>query len=63
MVLAAGGLSPGALPDATRAVRDLHRTMHVRRVGRLRQLGFAPGERLHRAWASAVELGFAPGER
>ena len=40
VVLAAGGLSPGALPDAVRAVRDLHETMHVRRVGRLRQLGF-----------------------
>jgi TusA-related sulfurtransferase len=40
VVLAAGGLSPGALPDAVRAVRELHRTMHVRRVGRLRQLGF-----------------------
>ena len=42
VVLAAGGLSPGALPDALRAVRELHETMHVRRVGRLRQLGFEP---------------------
>ncbi|MGZ8566104.1 MAG: sulfurtransferase TusA family protein [Actinomycetota bacterium] len=42
VVLAAGGLSPGGLPDAVRAVRELHETMHVRRVGRLRQLGFTP---------------------
>jgi len=40
VVLAAGGLSPGALPDGVRAVRELHATMHRRRVGRLRQLGF-----------------------
>jgi TusA-related sulfurtransferase len=43
VVLAAGGLSPAALPDAVRAVRELHETMHVRRVGRLRQLGFSAG--------------------
>jgi TusA-related sulfurtransferase len=42
VVLAAGGLSPGALPDAVRAVRELHETMHLKRVGRLRQLGFDP---------------------
>jgi TusA-related sulfurtransferase len=40
VVLAAGGLSPAALPDGVRAVRELHATMHRRRVGRLRQLGF-----------------------
>jgi TusA-related sulfurtransferase len=40
VVLAAGGLSPSALPDAVKAVRELHETMHRRRVGRLRQLGF-----------------------
>jgi TusA-related sulfurtransferase len=41
VILAAGGTSPGALPDGVRAVRELHETMHRRRVGRLRQLGFA----------------------
>jgi len=41
VILAAGGTSPGALPDGVRAVRELHQTMHRRRVGRLRQLGFA----------------------
>jgi TusA-related sulfurtransferase len=41
VILAAGGTSPGALPDGVRAVRELHQTMHQRRVGRLRQLGFA----------------------
>jgi TusA-related sulfurtransferase len=40
VILAAGGTSPGALPDGVRAVRELHETMHKRRVGRLRQLGF-----------------------
>jgi hypothetical protein len=40
VVLAAGGLQPSALPDAVRAVRELHQTMHRRRVGRLKQLGF-----------------------
>jgi hypothetical protein len=40
VVLAAGGLRPGSLPDGVRAVRELHETMHTRRVGRLRQLGF-----------------------
>ena len=40
LILAAGGTSPGALPDGVRAVRELHETMHERRVGRLRQLGF-----------------------
>jgi len=40
VILAAGGTSPGALPDGVRAVRELHATMHRRRVGRLRQLGF-----------------------
>jgi hypothetical protein len=40
VVLAAGGLGPASLPDAVRAVRELHETMHVKRVGRLRQLGF-----------------------
>jgi hypothetical protein len=40
VVLAAGGLRPGALPEAVRAVRELHETMHLRRVGRLRSLGF-----------------------
>jgi TusA-related sulfurtransferase len=40
VILAAGGTSPGALPDGVRAVRELHGTMHKRRVGRLRQLGF-----------------------
>jgi hypothetical protein len=43
VVLAAGGLSPAALPEAVRAVRELHETMHLKRVGRLRQLGFDPG--------------------
>lgn len=43
VILAAGGISPGALPDAVRAVRELHETMHRRRVGRLRQLGFPIG--------------------
>jgi hypothetical protein len=28
------------LPDGVRAVRQLHETMHRRRVGRSRQLGF-----------------------
>ena len=42
MILAAGGLSPGALPDAVRAVRELHGSMHQHRVGRLRSLGFDP---------------------
>jgi TusA-related sulfurtransferase len=41
VVLAAGGLSPAALPDAVKAVRELHETMHRRRVRRLRQLGFS----------------------
>ncbi len=40
VILAAGGTSPGALPDGVRAVRELHEIMHRRRVGRLRQLGF-----------------------
>lgn len=40
VILAAGGTSPGALPDGVSAVRDLHETMRKRRVGRLRQLGF-----------------------
>jgi TusA-related sulfurtransferase len=40
VVLAAGGLAPGSLPDGVRAVRELHETMHQRRIGRLRQLGF-----------------------
>ena len=40
VILAAGGTSPGSLPDGVRAVRQLHETMHRRRVGRLRQLGF-----------------------
>jgi hypothetical protein len=40
VVLAAGGLSPGALPDAVRAVRELHESMHRHRMGRLRSLGF-----------------------
>jgi hypothetical protein len=40
VVLAAGGLRPGALPDAVRAVRELHATMHRHRVRRLRSLGF-----------------------
>jgi hypothetical protein len=40
VVLAAGGLRPGALPDAVRAVRELHDTMHRHRVRRLRSLGF-----------------------
>ncbi|MEA2520428.1 MAG: hypothetical protein QOI81_74 [Actinomycetota bacterium] len=42
VVLAAGGIGPGSLPDGVRAVRELHRTMHQRRVGRLEQLGFEP---------------------
>jgi TusA-related sulfurtransferase len=40
VVLAAGGLRPGSLPDGVRAVRELHATMRRRRVRRLRQLGF-----------------------
>jgi TusA-related sulfurtransferase len=40
VTLASGGLRPAALPDAVRAVRELHETMHRRRVGRLKQLGF-----------------------
>jgi hypothetical protein len=42
-ILAAGGLSPASLPDGIRAVRELRQTMHTRRVGRLRQLGFDEG--------------------
>jgi TusA-related sulfurtransferase len=44
VVLAAGGISPGRIGDGVRAVRDLHQTMHRRRVSRLTQLGFAPAE-------------------
>ncbi len=40
VILAAGGLSPGALPDGVRAVRELHESMHRLRMGRLRSLGF-----------------------
>jgi hypothetical protein len=40
VILAAGGLSPGSLPDAVRAVRELHESMHRHRMGRLRSLGF-----------------------
>jgi TusA-related sulfurtransferase len=40
VVLAAGGIGPGSLGEGVRAVRDLHRTMHRRRLGRLQQLGF-----------------------
>lgn len=40
VVLAAGGISPAALPDAVKAVRGLRETMHRKRVGRLRLLGF-----------------------
>ncbi len=40
VVLASGGISADRLGDGVRAVRDLHRTMHRRRVGRLLQLGF-----------------------
>jgi hypothetical protein len=43
VVLAAGGLRPGALPDAVRAVRELHEAMHRHRMGRLRSLGFDQG--------------------
>jgi hypothetical protein len=41
VVLAAGGLAPGRLPDAVRGVSELRRTMHHRRVSRLRNLGFS----------------------
>lgn len=41
VVLAAGGLTPAALPDAVRHVRQLKETMHRKRVGRLRLLGFS----------------------
>ena len=40
VILAAGGLHPGSLPDAVRAVRELHESMHRHRMGRLRSLGF-----------------------
>jgi predicted methyltransferase len=40
VVLAAGGLSPAALPDGVRAFRQLQQDMHERRVRRLRALGF-----------------------
>jgi TusA-related sulfurtransferase len=40
VVLASGGISPTKLTDGVRAVRELHETMHRRRVGRLVQLGF-----------------------
>jgi hypothetical protein len=48
VVLAAGGVTPSRIRDGVRAVRDLHETMHRRRVGRLTQLGFPE--------ATAVEL-------
>ena len=41
VVLAAGGIGADRLGDGVKAVRQLHQTMHRRRVGRLRQLGFA----------------------
>lgn len=44
VVLAAGGLRPAALPDAVRAVRELRETMHRKRMGRLRLLGFSASE-------------------
>ncbi|MDP9330147.1 MAG: ferritin-like domain-containing protein [Actinomycetota bacterium] len=44
VILAAGGTSPSRVRDATIAVRKLHETMHVRRVGRLRQLGFSDAD-------------------
>jgi hypothetical protein len=40
VVLAAGGMSPAALPDGVRALRQLQQDMHERRVRRLRALGF-----------------------
>ncbi|MFL5791424.1 MAG: ferritin-like domain-containing protein [Actinomycetota bacterium] len=40
VILAAGGLRPGSLPDGVRAVRELHESMHRHRMGRLRSLGF-----------------------
>lgn len=40
-VLAAGGIAPGRIRDGLRAVRELHETMHRRRVRRLTQLGFS----------------------
>ncbi|MGH2634636.1 MAG: ferritin-like domain-containing protein, partial [Actinomycetota bacterium] len=40
-VLAAGGVTPTRIRDGVRAVRELHDTMHRRRIGRLVQLGFA----------------------
>ncbi|HEY6565980.1 MAG TPA: ferritin-like domain-containing protein, partial [Actinomycetota bacterium] len=40
VILAAGGVDAGRLTDGVKAVRELHETMHRRRMGRLRQLGF-----------------------
>jgi hypothetical protein len=40
VILAAGGTTPSRVRDGVVALRDLHLTMHRRRVGRLEQLGF-----------------------
>jgi len=44
VILAAGGLSPGRLPEAIRSRAELYQTMHENRVRRLVTIGFAERE-------------------
>ena len=44
VILAAGGLTPAALPHGMNEVRELHSTMHENRIKRLQLVGFDHSE-------------------